>query len=356
MKKEIKKILVIRFRRVGDATLSVSLCSSLKKSFPGADVHYIVNENIAPLFVNHPGVDKVITFSDYDMSKTSRYLKKVKSIVSSEKYDIIVDTRATLKTLAFSLFSLHTPYRIGRKKKYSLFAHNFRIDSYARGCMDNVTATLKLLDPLSKDFKIIKDPDFKLYVSAEDKASYSLYLKAKGVDLNKPIMICAVTARIESKVWAKDKMAEILKKVADKYKDIQLIFNYGGDREKKAALSIYNAMGRPSQVFIDIEAKNLFEFKALTSLSSFFFGNEGGPRHIAQAFGIPAFAIYPPNVKKIDWLPNPSATNQGIELLDINPEVAQDKNLSFEKKLDMIDVQSVWAKLDEMLDSCLKNS
>ena len=38
---QIKKVLVIRFRRVGDATLSSVICTSLRKSFPEAEIHYV---------------------------------------------------------------------------------------------------------------------------------------------------------------------------------------------------------------------------------------------------------------------------------------------------------------------------
>ena len=60
--KEINKIIVLRFRRVGDAVISTVLCSSLKKTFPKARIDYVLNENIAPLFENHPDIDKIIRF------------------------------------------------------------------------------------------------------------------------------------------------------------------------------------------------------------------------------------------------------------------------------------------------------
>ena len=58
----VKKVLVIRFRRIGDAVLSVVICSSLRKSFPEAEIHYVLNDHIAPLFENHP-MRKIIIFS-----------------------------------------------------------------------------------------------------------------------------------------------------------------------------------------------------------------------------------------------------------------------------------------------------
>ena len=65
--KQIDKILVIRFRRVGDAVLSSVLCSSLKQSFPQATIDYVLNEGIAPLFEKHPDIDHIIPFKESEM-------------------------------------------------------------------------------------------------------------------------------------------------------------------------------------------------------------------------------------------------------------------------------------------------
>lgn len=48
--KPIKRILIIRFRQIGDSILAVALCSTLKKSFPDAEIHFVLNKNIAPLY------------------------------------------------------------------------------------------------------------------------------------------------------------------------------------------------------------------------------------------------------------------------------------------------------------------
>lgn len=66
----VKHILVIRFRRVGDAVLSTVICSSLKKTFPEARVDYVLNENIACLYEDHPDIDRTITFNDHELKNT----------------------------------------------------------------------------------------------------------------------------------------------------------------------------------------------------------------------------------------------------------------------------------------------
>ena len=342
--KTINKIIILRFRRVGDAVISTVLCSSLKKTFPQAEIHYVLNENIAPLFEYHPDIDEIIRFSDDDMKSLPVYLSKVKRIMKEGKYDMIIDTRSTVKTLWFSLFSMQTPYRAGKKKAYSFILHNYRADT--EGITDEVSKTLKILSPLEKDFDIKYERDFKLYVSNEEKGHFRKKMKNAGIDFSKPVIVCAITARLKHKVWNTDFMKAVLFRIIDKY-DAQLIFNFGGKEEKEFAVQLHEEMDNHPNIFTNIEAKNLRELAAMFTNTDFFFGNEGGPRHISQAFNVPSFAIYPPETSKAQWLPNASERFQGIEPSDIS-EKARSKDLSFVQKFDLITPDIVWEKVDEM--------
>lgn len=345
--KTIKNILVIRFRRVGDAVISSVLCTSLKKTFPDASIHYVLNESIAPLFENHPDIDRLITFSNKDMSKLSVYTRKVKQIMKEGNYDLIVDTRSTIKTLWFSLFSMNTPYRIGKKKTYNPLIHNHRVD--IEGVVDEVTKTLLLLKPLENDYQVQYDRRFRVYVTEEEKESFARYMKKKGIDLAKPIIVCAVTARLIHKIWDKERMKAILLQLVDTY-DLQLIFNYGGKEEKDFASQLHRELDNHPSIFADIEANNLRELPAMMANSHFFFGNEGGPRHISQALDIPSYAIYPPQAAKAEWLPNACDRFQGIEPRDVSDKT-DDNKMPYKEKFDFITPEVVWDGLSRMLDS-----
>lgn len=344
--KSVRRIIVLRFRRVGDAVLSTVICSSLRRTFPDATIDYVLNAEIAPLFENHPDIDRIIGFTKEEMAHWNIYIKKVRSIMSSGKYDLIVDTRTTVKTLWFSLFSLHTPYRIGWKKSYNLFLHNCRSAQPSRG--DMVNRLLLLLHPLEKYFKVFYEPDFALYVTPEEQVNFRANMENAGVDFSKPIITCAVATRIPGKVWDGEKMRQILERIIEHY-DAQLIFNFAGKAEEDVAIQLHRRMNNHRRVFTNVRAENLRELAALISLSGFFFGNEGGPRHISQALRIPSFAVYPPSISKSDWLPGADERYQGIEPADISEEKAKNPNLSFSSKFDLLTVDKVWEKLSPML-------
>ncbi len=346
----IKKILVIRFRRVGDAVISTVLCSSLRKTFPGAVIDYVLNEGIATLFEHHPDIDHIIRFSNKDMDGLGAYTKKVKQVMKAGRYDLIVDCRSTVKTLWFSLYSLSTPYRIGRKKCYNGILHNYRVDN--EGVVDEVTKTLMLLKPLEKSFDVKYERFFKVYVTDREKKDFKNYMQAQGIDFSRPVVICTVVTRLVHKMWDSGRMKEILRRIIDRY-DAQLIFNFGGKEEEVLARQLHHEMNSDSRIFMNIEAGNLRELAAMIGLSGFLFGNEGGPRHISQALDIPSFAIYPPGISREQWLPNACERFQGIQPSDIS-EKGNDKGLSFKEKFDQITVDEVWGRLEPMLTKYLK--
>ncbi len=233
----VKKVLVIRFRRIGDAVLSVALCTSIRKSFPGAEIHYVLNEHIAPLFEGHPDIDKVIPFSNDENNHFFYYLRKVWLLVRKERYDVIIDTRSTLKTLWFSIFSLKTKYRIGTSKYYTLFFHNYRIQNQSDNRLNEVERNLLLLRPLEREGKLVISSDFKLEVSNQEMIEFKEYMKRKGIDFSRVVVVCTPFTRVVGKAWNMERMKEVLMRLIRDY-DAQLIFNYSQE-EKIAAQDLY---------------------------------------------------------------------------------------------------------------------
>ncbi|MDR1719408.1 MAG: glycosyltransferase family 9 protein [Dysgonamonadaceae bacterium] len=348
--KKIHKILVIRFRRIGDAVVSAAICSSLKRTFPEATVDYVLNEEIAPLFDHHPDIDHLVTFSRRDMSDSVRYLKKVHRIMNVGQYDLIVDTRSTLKTLWFSFFSLGTPYRLGSKKCYNPLIHNYRVANEKQG--DVVTRMLMLLQPLEKFVQVHYERFFKVYTLADERDSFARYMRSKGVDFGKPIVICVVATRLTHKMWNTERMKATVERLLNHHPEAQIILNYGDKKERSLVKQFHDALQNHPRVFSDIDAKNLRELACMAALSNFFFGIEGGIRHIAQALDIPSFAIYPPDVDMSKWLPNPGERFQGIapgELADAKML----KRMTPQEKYDLLTVENVWERLQPMLDKFL---
>lgn len=342
----IKKILVIRFRRVGDAVLGTSLCSSLRETFPNAEIHYLLNTPIAPLYEGHPDIDQVITFDGKDDKSFLRYIRRAWSIVRANKYDVIIDMRGTMRTLLFSLLSLRTPFRIGTKKNYSFIALNCPVDNRGDKTSNMIEHNLAFLKPLEKITELKYCRDFRLYISDAEKQHFHDYMRQAGIDFAKPVMLAVVSARLQYKVWDKERMKQVLQKIIDTY-DAQIIFNFVS-AEREFATNVHKEMNNHSNIFTNIEANSLRDLCALSVNCDFFCGNEGGARHLAQALDVPSFAIFPPNISKSRWLPRQGDRFAGISPDDVCSK-AEQKAMSYEQRFNLITVERVWELLDPML-------
>ena len=229
------KILVVRFKQIGDAILSSVICNTLKRTFPDAEVDYVVYEHISPLFKNHKYIDNVISITKEEQKNPFKYLAKVWK-VTRKKYDIVIDIMSTPKSEVFTLFSLGSRYRIGRRKPKRGYTYNYKIEE-PRDAKDKVDKFLKMLKPLEQEYKVIYDNNYVITLTSEEKSQMRKRMLDAGVNFSRPVYICAANSRRESKIYNTEKMKKIVERVRDELKG-QVIFFYSPD-EKDFIMKFY---------------------------------------------------------------------------------------------------------------------
>lgn len=342
------KILVVRFKQIGDAVLSSAICNTLKKSFPESEIDYVVYEHIAPLFKNHPYIDNIISLTKEEQKNPLKYIVKVWK-VTRKKYDIVIDIMSTPKSEMFTLFSLGSKYRIGRKKKYRGFTYTHKISEPADS-KDKVDKFLKMLAPLEEKYKILYDNSYITHINEKEKENMKRKMKEAGIDFSKPVFICAVNSRRPEKIYPLNKMECVIKKVIEEMNP-QIILFYS-PAEKEFVKNFHSGLNNSKNIFSNIETTSIRELAALISNCDMFFGNEGGPRHIAQSLDIPSFAIFSPKSRKKEWLANPSKKHQGVEPRDIYPECS---SLSYKDCYSLIQPDYILNKIKEIYNNFIKN-
>ena len=334
------KILVIRFRQMGDAILATPLLSTLRANFPDAQIDFVLNERIAPLFEGHPAISHIITFSDEERHSVLTYIRKVWRTVHQTRYDAIIDMRSTVNTMLFALFSLHSRWRVGIRKPYTWGVFNHRFE----GCEDDesmIDHNLKLAHPLLME-GAKEDRNLSLAITEKEQHDFRQYMERQGIDFSRPVMLVGVTAKLAHKTWAEDRMTEVLCRFIAACPHWQLIFNYAPGQEAENAHRIFsNIEGKVdvSSVFLNIEAKSPRQLAAMAANCTAYFGNEGGARHIVHAMGRPSLVICSPGASKTTWLP------QDTDILAIGIDAPS---------YDLITVDKVWPELQRFCEAILK--
>ena len=333
------KILVVRFRQMGDAILATPLLSTLKQTFPDAEIDFVLNERIAPLFEGHPALSRIISFTDKERHGFFSYINKVwRTVHHGARYDVIIDMRSTVNTMLFALFSPFTKYRIGIRKPYTWGVFNYRFEA----CEDNesmIDHNLKLATPLIPHSFTFSPFHLLLSITDKEKQDFRQYMAAQGIDFSRPVMLVGVTAKLAHKTWPEDRMTQVLHRFIETFPYWQLIFNYAPGQEAENARRIYSNLSSTSNIFLDIEAKSPRQLAAMAANCTAYFGNEGGARHIVHAMGRPSLVICSPFASKTTWLPQ----NTDVLALGIDAE-----------SYDLITVDKVWSELQRFCEAILK--
>ena len=346
------RILIVRIRQMGDTILSTPLFNTLRKSFPDAVIDLVVNERIAKLMEGHPALNHVFPLTAEDHRNALAYLRRAWTIASKGHYDVVMDMRSTMNTLPFSIFA-HAKLRIGLRKPYTKWVFNRFVPNCGSG--DMVAHNLLYAEALKQYGTIIPDHRVTLHISEEEQQSFDSYLKKEGVKSDRPLVVVGVTAKLDFKRWDETAMTHLVNRFSNRYPEAQLVFNYAPGEEEAHARKICSQLEHPERVLIDIQARSPRELYALACRSTFFFGNEGGARHIFHAAGVPSFVICAPGSHKSTWLPKDEVPTEGIEPSDLADAqtLAQMDDAS---QYALLTEDIVWQRLSSFLDRYPINS
>lgn len=303
----MKKILVIQFQQIGDVLLSTAICSSVKKTYPEAEVDYLVADFAEGIVLGHPDIHEVIVYK-----KNSGFFYYLNFIleIRKRKYDAIIDILSKPRTGILCLLS-------GAKKTIS-FNHKGRrlfyktlVPSKLGLKLHTIEHRLTLLKPLGRE--IIAHKNVKIYLEDSLIQKMKDAFLAKG--LNEKVLKIAfgINSRRSFKVWPQEYFLEVINHVIDKY-NAQIIFFYN-EKEKEYCIEAKQKIRKPENVHIDFSG-SIRDIAAVFKCCDLFVGNDSGPRHIAEAVGTPTFAIYSPSSSKYNWNTQGNPKFQSIDLQD----------------------------------------
>lgn len=100
-----KKILVIKFRSLGDTALMTAPLLELRRAYPRAKIHVAVTATWAPLLENNPAVDKIWPYTRREETAArAKAIARLALELRKEKFDCVVNFHASpsSSTLAFA--------------------------------------------------------------------------------------------------------------------------------------------------------------------------------------------------------------------------------------------------------------
>lgn len=277
--KNIKRILIIKLRGIGDVILSTVILKNLINHFPGAQIDYLTEKPSKEALRDIPEINEVLLLDRKSI------LQKIKQILSIRKrrYDLVFDffsnpTTAQITFLSGAKFRVGFPYR-GRKYAYNIFGPSDR-DKYHAA--DLHLKTLELIG-----IKLTNN-GLLFSLGKEEVLFAEIFLSSNDFG-NKSIIGLCPSGGWQSKKCSANKFAEFAIAINKKYNVDFLILWGPGDLDD--ANTIKNILGLKALLSPPTSIKQM---ASLISRCNVLIANDSGPMHISSAIGTATLALFGP--------------------------------------------------------------
>ena len=306
-KQDIKKILIIRYRFIGDTVLTIPFVKNVKENFPDVQIDVLVSPNSGELLENNPDVNNVIYFDNSRFHKYERrdVINHVSTTIyntffscaialQKEKYDLVFVLKRSFSSALLAFLS-GAKYRIGfnTELRSFLLTHSIPYKKETHE-LDNFLNCLKPLGIEPKRYI----PEIFPTGTEEAKASGFLV----RLDRFKPKVLIHASSAHPYKQWPKRYFAEVMDTLFEKY-EAQFIFTGA-----KIDQEIYEKILGYSKNKKKFKFLNLCGLLTLRECFALYRGLnlalcvDSGNAHLSAAAEIPTYVLYGPT-NPVKWLP-----------------------------------------------------
>jgi ADP-heptose:LPS heptosyltransferase len=265
------KVLLIQFRRIGDAVLVTPALDALRAAWPGARIHLLTSVPVPDLFAGDSRIDVVwVRPSRIRLLRLARDLRR-------EAFDAVLD----FQSLPLSVFLA---------RRTGGFTVGF--DNGGRGVFYH--RPVRLAAHAGTDFAADHKLDLLRAVRLHPILSPPRLVAPSGgeeawteLPPGPRVALVPVSPRPQKR-WSVDAFAACARRLHEATKAVFLVA--GGPGESPVLRETGAALGSVPHRVLAFE--RLGPFAAALSRARLFLGNDNGPRHIAAALGVPTVAYF----------------------------------------------------------------
>lgn len=278
---DVRKILVVRLRSIGDTVLATPSLNALRRFLPEAEIDILVEDWVAPVLSEHPAVNKIIRMQRGSLAARARVARELRSSRYDVVYNLHGGTTATLLTRATG-----ARHRVGYASYQYSHLHNHQAPSplvlWQQPKTHSVEQQLALLGWTG--VPVTDRPATQLAITSAALGAVDDRLRANGLE-GKSFALIHPAAAFATKQWATEKFARAVEFLAEQGLESVAI---AGPNEAPVVDELISASSTKVVSF----SLTLPEVTALASRSRLFVGNDSGIAHIASAVGTPAVVIF----------------------------------------------------------------
>jgi heptosyltransferase-3 len=302
---KIRSILVIRFQRLGDLILVMTLVQNLRASLPQARLTLLCQDVYADFLRQQPGVDEVVAIPKGagPIGQLAGWFGALRALITNS-FDLVIDLSDNRRSSQLTRLT-NAPLRIGfwpparsparrsflEKGAYNLFAPVFSYDDEKHGHIVN-----QYLAPLKSLGLLVRHSRPTLTATKADRVAISDLLAEMRAGTGTYAVIHP-GARTQNRRWPAKNYLSVIEHLCRRGISVAVI----GDRNERSIANEIAAMSSGVK-FTDLVGKlTLGQLAALLERCCLYIGNNTGPIHVAAGVGARIVAIY--GIHSIIWAP-----------------------------------------------------
>ncbi|MBC8147662.1 MAG: putative lipopolysaccharide heptosyltransferase III [Bacteroidetes bacterium] len=354
------KILIIKFRNIGDVLLSTPLISNLKSVCPDTSIDFALNKGCEDMLTSNPNINDIIVYDRSRIKKLSIFSQLKEEIrftrnIRKKRYDMVInltegDRGAQLALLSGANIKLGFPVRKGLLSKIKIFDKLGNDKKWQH----TVEKDLQFINLLGKK---INNKEVKIYWSSAVEQEVDKILADNNIE--KFVHIHPVS-RWMFKCWEDDRMASVIDYLQQD-KGLKVIIT--GAPVKKELDRIDKILTLCNTKPVNLSGKlTLKHLACLSSKARLFFGVDTAPMHMAAATNTPVMALFGASYPVI-WGPwnnnddkKPFQDMDGLQsnglhhmVSNMDHEIFYENRVKKTKGMALIDTDSALNTIREML-------
>ncbi len=294
-----KSILIIRFQRLGDLVLVLTLIQNLRTEFPNARLTLLCQDIYTEFFRQQIGVDEVVGIPKGAGLKgqLAGWLAALRALMTAS-FDLAIDVSDNRRSSQLTRLT-RAPIRVGfwpptrsrrsvwEKGCYNVYAPVVPLEDEQHGHFVN-----RYLAPLQALGLPVRHSRPSITATAADRIALSQF----GLGA-RPYAVIHPGARTPNRRWPAERYVPLIEHLSERGLAVVII----GDNSERPIADQIAGMS-PSARFVDLVGKlTLGQLAALLERCALYIGNNTGPMHIAAGVGARIVAIY--GIHAILWAP-----------------------------------------------------
>ncbi|MEE9289296.1 MAG: glycosyltransferase family 9 protein [Bacteroidota bacterium] len=280
---EIRRILVIKLRAIGDVLLSTIVTKNLRTFFPAAKIDFLTERASRGVLAGNKYVDEIIVFEPSPLNSL-----RILSEIRRRNYELVIDLFGNPRSAVMTVAS-GAAHRVGYAFRLRKFAYNIVVQP--RG--DSVHNTEFNLDALRAIGIQISDRNIHFPLSLQADNFATQFLQSYRLD-DKILVALNVGGGWYTKRWRLEQYAALGNRLVEELAaSVILLWGPGEYQyvEKLRSLMKHDVIVPPRT--------DLKQLGALLKKCTFLVTNDSAPMHIAAAVGTPVVGIFGPTSPKL---------------------------------------------------------